>query len=87
MSALAKPLTTTANAIGDVDPINVELIQSVNTLDILADNTQNGKNQFSIIFQMSDADNQPKEVTWRYATANLRDTDFAQFNTNNTVAL
>ena len=75
MSAIVKPYLTTANTIGDVDPINIEQMGSYSKLDVAASNTQNGRDFFDIIFHMNDAGLQPKNVTWRYASAVLRDTD------------
>ena len=84
MSALVKPWTHTANTIdGLSDPINVEAVISVSTVDVEAANIQGGADSFVIVFHMAGANLNPKEVTWRYASDTLRDADLATLKTNN----
>ena len=75
MSALATPYVHTTNTIdGVADPVNVEVCGSITKFDKPAVN--GGTAEWQIIFKLRGEGASPSEVTWRYATALARDTDY-----------
>lgn len=74
MSALSKPNFYSASALNPTTLVNAELVASVDK-NTLVDTVTASNSRYEIVFQYI----QPytHSVTWRYASASLRDTAFA----------
>lgn len=87
MSGILKPLMHTTNTITPSDPIGIDHVISVASVDAAAVGA-GGSSEYQLVFTMNAAGGQtPGEVTWRYADASDRDADLALLLTQASDAL
>lgn len=76
MSALAKPLVSTGNTTNQAQPVNLEHVATVETVDTTVGGINQATPEFQIQFTFARTDVHPKQIVWRYALGATRDTDF-----------